>query len=427
MSPRLSLFRRCFHRAASLTESGEVGVSELVKRTRNPIRELVDRMGVKPNPKKEVIPLSIGDPTVFGNFTPPSHVFDELKRIYETGRYNGYAHSSGYQEVRSCIARRFSPPSPSPQLTANDVVLTSGCSQALDYCFSVLFEPGTDSVLLPRPGFPLYQTMCESKGIHFSHYNLLPEKEWEIDLEDLDRQLQSQPNVKAVLINNPSNPTGSVFSKEHLQDLLFLLEKRGKVLISDEIYADMGFPGVSFHSASSLSENVPILSVGGLAKQFMIPGWRVGWVIVHDRQNTMGGVRNGLGTVATINLGPCSLAQALVPSLLEKTPADYFEDVKIRLEEHARVVCGGIEKIEGLTAVRPRGAMYVMVRVDPSVLKFEDDEEFGRRLLEEESVFVLPGACFQYKGFFRIVTTPPIGMLEEAVNRIAAFCSRHRL
>eukprot|EP00388_Colpodella_angusta_P017579 GDKJ01043451.1.p1 GENE.GDKJ01043451.1~~GDKJ01043451.1.p1 ORF type:complete len:445 (-),score=97.41 GDKJ01043451.1:238-1572(-) len=405
---------------------GVVATTSFVKQTRNPIRELVDRMHVKPNPEKKLIPLSIGDPTIYGNFNVPEFTKQILDENYKTSKFNGYAHSSGYEHVRGAIAEKFSPPKSEHRVHASDIVITSGASQALDFAINALLEPGRDTLLVPRPGFPLYHTLCTARGIAYAHYDLNSTASWNVDLEGLKKLIAANPSAKAILLNNPANPTGACYTEKHLRDILKICEDNGLVVISDEIYQGMVFDETKTPATplSYLSDNVPIVECGGLAKRWMVPGWRVGWTIVHDRHGALQLVKDGLSKLATLTLGPSTLMQSLVPALLEKTDAEYFKDTNERLEQHSLAILEGLKGIDGLTPIMPQGTMYLMVQIDLQKLGLEDDMEFAKKLLEEESVFVLPGQCFDVKGFFRIVTTSPIHMLNTATDRIRAFCER---
>ena len=196
------------------------------------------------------------------------------------------------------------------------------------------------------------------------------------------------------MINNPSNPGGSVFSEENLRGILDIARKKDVPIISDEIYADMQFPSAPpFISVAEMSEDVSCITVGGAAKQYMIPGYRVGWAIVHERPGgyDMSDIKQGLADLATVTLGPTSFLQDLVPDILQDTPAQYYQDIKERLEKHAEIFNVFLKDDPYLNVVKPRGAMYVMIKVDLEAVGFEDDVQFSRALLSEESVFVLPG------------------------------------
>lgn len=166
--------------------------SDMSNKTFNPIRAIVDNMKVKPNPNKTVISLSIGDPTVFGNLPTDPEVTQAMKDALDSGKYNGYAPSIGYLSSREEVASYYH--CPEAPLEAKDVILTSGCSQAIELCLAVLANPG-QNILIPRPGFSLYRTLAESMGIEVKLYNLLPEKSWEIDLKQLESLIDEKNSL----------------------------------------------------------------------------------------------------------------------------------------------------------------------------------------------------------------------------------------
>jgi tyrosine aminotransferase len=261
-------------------------------------------------------------------------------------------------------------------------------------------------------------------GINVKEYNLMSDKQWECDLEHMAAQVDER--TRCIIVNNPSNPTGSNYSKQHLLDILAFAEKHKIPILADEIYAGMVFDGEESHTLASLTTEVPILACGGLAKQFLVPGWRVGWVTVHDRHNRFDKVRVALQKLSTLILGANTLVQGAIPGLFEHTEESYYTDLMTKLQTQARFLSGEMKKISCLRVIEPQGAMYLMVEVLFDQLKdISTDTEFTQKLLDEEFVFVLPGKCFNAPGFVRFVTCPPISMLETACTRISAFCKRH--
>lgn len=402
-------------------ESWDLKASVASMRTSNPIRKIVDKMIVPPNPDKPKVSLSIGDPTVFGNFKCPDHFHDALADASRSLRHNGYGPAAGDPSARAAIAETHT--SPSAPLTQNDVILTSGCSHAIEMSFAALANEGMN-VLLPKPGFSLYKTICDSKGIETRMYDLLPDKNWECDLEQMASLMDA--NTACVLVNNPSNPCGSVFTKEHLVEILGVCERHKVPIISDEIYENMAFEEGAFHPLANLSTEVPILTVGGLAKQYMAPGWRIGWILIHDRHSRFAEVRTGLEQLATIILGPNSLLQYCTATCLKDTPKEYYDNVLTMLKTNAEYCYARAQAIPGIHPIKPQGAMYVMNRIEVDKMgDIEDDVDFCKKMLAEESVGLLPGSCFGADNFFRVVICPPEDKLDIAWTRIAEFCARH--
>ncbi|KAF4749340.1 hypothetical protein FOZ63_010421 [Perkinsus olseni] len=381
--------------------------SLVAARTTNPIRRIVDQLKVKPNPNLETIPLSIGDPTVYGNFRAPQHVIDNVLRDnLRSFAYNGYPHSCGYAAARQAVAdENFVHPNHPPP-TTDDVVMTCGASQAIDMAIAALANPnGEDTILLPQPAFPLYNTLCSSRGINVDFYKLRSDRKFEVDITSLQHCLEANGSkARGVLLNNPSNPCGSNWTREHIQDIVALCEEYGDIpIIADEIYHDMvisgmlssplfsvpfqSFDGLPVTPFASVSDTVPILSIGGIAKRtahltllcrFMVPGWRVGWICLHDRGEVLGDIRQGLHDLSTLTLGPASLLQSAVPSLLKETPASYHNNNKKMLLENSRMIMDTLMDVPGLNIVEPQAAMYVMVGIDTGIIDVEDDINFSR-------------------------------------------------
>ncbi|TDH09050.1 hypothetical protein EPR50_G00082550 [Perca flavescens] len=400
----------------------EVKPSEMANKTLNPIRAIVDGMKLTPNPDKPMIALSIGDPTVFGNMPTDFAVLQAMKDAIDCQKYNGYAPSVGYLKSRQAVANFYT--CPEAPLEAEDVILTSGCSQAIDLAISVLCNPG-DNILVPCPGFSLYKTLAVSMGIEVKLYNLLPEKSWEVDLKHLESLIDER--TSCLIVTNPSNPCGSVFSEEHLQKILKVASRHCVPILADEIYSNMVFPGCSCPSMASLSSDVPILSCGGLAKRWLVPGWRMGWILIHDRNDIFGSkIRQGLVKLSQRILGACSIIQGALESILNNTPQSFYSDTINFLKTNSEICFNELCTVPGLNPIMPSGAMYLMVGIDMDRFPdFKSDVDFTERLVTEQSVFCLPASAFEYPNFFRIVVTVPEEMMVEACGRIKEFCQHH--
>ncbi|XP_078525813.1 tyrosine aminotransferase [Lissotriton helveticus] len=400
-----------------------VRASEVSKKTFNPIRALVDSMKLEPNPNKPMIFFSLtGDPTVFGNLPTDDEVTLAMKNAIDSGKYNGYAPAVGYQSSRDVIAKFYS--CPDAPLEAKDVILTSGCSQAIELCLSVLANPG-QNILIPRPGFSLYKTLALSMGIEVKLYNLLPEKSWEIDLKHLESLIDDK--TACIIVNNPSNPCGSVFSKAHLKKIIAVAARQCVPILADEIYGDMVFGERKYHAMAPLSTTVPIMSCGGLAKRWLVPGWRMGWILIHDRKEIFGKeIREGLVCLSQRILGPCTIVQGALEQIIHRTPQEFYENTISFLKSNADLCYTALSTVPGLRPVRPDGAMYLMVGIDMECFpEFQGDVHFTERMISEQSVFCLPATCFEYPNYFRIVVTVPEDLMLEACNRIREFCEQH--
>ena len=294
-------------------EKHQIKPSVLSLRIHNPIRAVVDAMNPSAaNPDLELIPLSLGDPTVFGNFKQADDMIRTMLSNARSGVWNGYTHSAGNPKARAAIAKRYADADPRhPRYAVGDVFVASGCSGALDLAISVLLDE-THNILVPQPGFPLYETIAKARGASAKHYKLDPTKGWRVDMKQLETLVDA--GTRAIVLNNPSNPCGSVYPEDHVREILAFARKHRLVVVADEIYANMTFGGGDddddekrrrngFCSAAAVAEDVPVLTVGGLAKEFLVPGWRLGWVVVCDRGGVCDDLRSGLQRLTQLTLG----------------------------------------------------------------------------------------------------------------------------
>jgi tyrosine aminotransferase len=247
----------------------------------------------------------LGDPTVFGNLPPCPAAIEAITETLKMGgaMATGYVNACGTPEARAAIAERHG-----ASATADNVIVASGCSGALELALTALLD--ADSILLvPSPGFPLYSVIAKSHGAKVEHYDLLPDSGWECDLVQMDQLITRLNNidghnrsmqentcgsrpptkvVRGIVVNNPGNPTGSVYSAHHLRNILKLAHKHRIPIVADEIYGDLVFdPNRCFFPMAEISAQmgryVPVITASGLGKQYLVPGWRVGWVIFHDK------------------------------------------------------------------------------------------------------------------------------------------------
>jgi tyrosine aminotransferase len=236
------------------------------------------------------------------------------------------------------------------------------------------------------------------------------------------------------LINNPSNPCGANFSTEHIIAIAAVARKHSLPIIADEIYSGIVFDG-TFTAANTVCGDVPVISLSGIAKEFVCPGWRVGWAVVHDRDGRLAEVKAGIKQLTQLIVGASSLVQACIPRVL--TPAEGSEDA-LSLAAYAKAYTGllhanatsAVEMSKACPAfevIPTQGAMYAMVRVNiADLVGVKDETDFAAQLLQEENLIVLPGSCFGIAGFVRILTCPPREVIAEAMARMQSFCDRKK-
>nr|CAH7764690.1 unnamed protein product [Callosobruchus chinensis] len=209
----------------------------------------------------------------------------------------------------------------------------------------------------------------------------------------LEHAITIDHNTAALVINNPSNPCGSVWSESHLRAVMSVARHRRIPVIADEIYERLVFPGETFVSVAALEAGVPTLICGGLAKRFLVPGWRLGWIVVHDEVSALHDIRSALVRLTQRTIGSCTLVQAALPAILHQTPSAFHENLAETLQRHAQIAFDCLKEAKGLTPYMPQGAMYMV--------------------------------CFFLPNFMRIVITVPEELLQEACERITQFCNRY--
>lgn len=401
------------------TSAWEIPMSQFAAVTVNPHRIMAENSKVSPNPNKKVITLQMGDPTLFGNFRRPQEAVDAIRKAVDGDKFS-YYNTTGMKESRQAVADYVN--KSGVNVSYDDIILTSGGSSSLEMCFVTLGNPG-DNILVPRPCFN-YETIMCGPGVEPRSYNLDPLNDWKIDLKHLESKIDQK--TRAILVNNVGNPCGNVFTKKHILEILKVAEHHQLPIISDDIYEYFVFPGVDYVSVASLTENVPVLSCSGLTKRFIMPGVRMGWIIVHDKNDSLKEIKQGLIRVSGRNFGPNCTIQLALPEILRNTPQGFFDDTVSRIQHHALLAYENLKNAPGLTPIMPKGAFYMMIGINLEHFpQFSSCLEFTEGLTVEQSVLTFPGPCFNLPGYFRFVLTVPADIIIEACKRIQEFCFEH--
>jgi tyrosine aminotransferase len=406
--------------------------SDKSKRTHNPIRHIVDNLKPPVDHPKAMMNLALGDPTAHGNLLCPTVLEDAVIEAIRGKKMNGYLPSVGLPAARKAIAEYST--LPGFPVHEDDVAIASGCSGALELVLTGMLNEG-DNLLVPQPGFPLYQVIAESLGGGVKQYALDATKNWECDVSHMESIIDSK--TRAILICNPSNPCGSNYSAAHLEAVVAVARRHNLPIIADEIYGRCVFHGV--HTPIHVvAGDVPVIQVGGIAKEFVVPGWRLGWLIFRDGSpdKRLTDIKNGIKSLTQLILGACSLIQGALPRLL--TPAEgSADDVSLKefhsyymqvLRENASIAKNAGAECPQISVIVPEGAMYAMVGLDIAQLEgITDDADFAKQILTEENVFFLPGKVFGMDNFVRLVMCMPAAKMVEAFARIKLFCARRAI
>lgn len=369
----------------------------------------------------EIIKLNIGDPIAYNGLPTPKHMVDAFSNSLLAGR-NGYSPSYGIQELRKALAQDET--SKGWNATENDIYVCHGVTEALQIIFSSTLEEG-DKVLAPGPHYPPYMAYPQMYGAQTIEYKLKADEGWKIDLEDIEEKMDE--SVKLLVLINPNNPTGNVANSQDITGLLSIAEKYPNcIIVADEIYDGLDFTG-QHASVASLSSNVPVFVLNGVSKVYYAPGWRIGYLAIHDPKGVLLEIRDGI-------------ERTLRSRLCASTPAQYgylaglngnkkwMLDYRTKVDEQRKYCIERISKIKGLEVEEPGGAFYMFVKLTDEKWQ-NDDKKFVLDLLHEEHVLVVHGSGFSSqlgKGHFRLVYLPQISVLEKAFDRIENFLNRHR-
>ena len=296
-------------------------------KTVNLVREFVSNIRLPTDFPVPTYSLGLGDPSKYPDFAVNPEIVDSVVQCLKEGKGNGYTDSLGTPEARETLAREYS--YENIQLTPDDVIIDIGGTGAIHTVLQVFLNPG-DNILIPTPGFPLYKTMAMNMDADAVLYKLKPNQGWEIDLDDLETKIT--PNSKLLVIVNPSNPCGSVYSKEHLLEILNWAERHQICILADEVYHNMTFEKPHY-PLGSLTDQVPVFTVGALSKIFLVPGWRCGWTLIYDKYNKCSLFREAAQKIKNMLLHPAPFIMQAIPSIYKNLPKDYFPGVMRKVKE----------------------------------------------------------------------------------------------
>jgi len=369
----------------------------------------------------QILKLNIGDPIAYPGLPTPQHMVDAYVNALRTGK-NGYSPSYGLPELRSAIAE--DEQRKGWDAKDSDIYVCHGVTEALQILFASVLSDG-DKVLAPGPHYPPYMAYPQMYGAQTIEYKLRPDDGWKLDLEDIESKMDS--SVRLLVLINPNNPCGSVAGADEIEQLLSIARKWPNcMIVADEIYDGLDFTGTQ-RSVASLSTDVPVFTLNGVSKVYYAPGWRIGYMAIHDPTQRMLNVRDGIERMLRARLCASTPAQFgyLAGLVSDRSWMLGYSEKVVRQRD---VCINRISQIEGLEVQSSGGAFYMFVRLtDPKWAG--NDKQFVLDLLHEEHVLVVHGSGFSPqlgKGHFRIVYLPDVEILNDAFDRIEAFLLRHR-
>ena len=358
--------------------------------------------------------LNIGDPIPFG-FKTPQHLLDAVQRAMHDG-LNGYTSSPGIEPAREAVAEDFA--GRGLKIPADRVLLTMGTSEGIELALTALVDPG-EEVLVPVPTYPLYTAVLAKLGANAAYYQTDPNNNWMPDLDHIESLIG--PRTRALVVINPNNPTGAVYSDSTRRKLLELANRHSLLLLADEVYADLAYDG-PISPIGSLDPEAPVISFSSLSKAYLAPGWRAGWMAVgtSDRLNDL------LAAIKKLADGRlCSTApmQAAITAALTQKSSDQ-DTFRAALRERAELTIARLNAIDGMSCVAPTAAFYAVPQVTLPPNKTDEDYVLG--LLRSTGVLCVHGSGFGLPpgdGFMRVVFLANPQELNEIYDLIDSFTS----
>ena len=369
----------------------------------------------------EIIKLNIGDPIAYPGLPTPPHMVEAYREGLSSGN-NGYSPSYGLPSLRSAIAKDET--SKGWNCSTEDVYVCHGVTEALQIIFAATLDEGC-KVLAPGPHYPPYMAYPQMYGATTIEYSLKSDDGWAIDLADIESKMDS--DVRLLVLINPNNPTGNVAGADEIKQLLAIAKKWPNcMIVADEIYDGLDFSGQHV-SVASLSQDVPVFSLNGVSKVYYAPGWRIGYMAIHDPSNVLVDVRDGIERLLRSRLCASTPAQLGYLAGLEGDRS-WMNEHSRKVQLRRQLCLDRIARIEGLEVEEPGGAFYMFVRLTDEIWA-NDDKQFVLNLLHEEHVLVVHGSGFSPEkgaGHIRIVYLADEGTLNTAFDRIDSFLIRHR-
>ena len=369
----------------------------------------------------EIIKLNIGDPIAYPGLPTPKHMVDAYVNALQTGN-NGYSPSYGLPDLRAAIAqdeRRKGWPA-----KQDDIYVCHGVTEALQVIFAATLEEG-DIVLAPGPHYPPYLAYPQMFGATTLEYKLKPDDDWKLDFDDIESKMSD--DVKLLVLINPNNPCGAVAGKDEIFRILSIARKWPNcIVIADEIYDGLDFTG-EHRSVASLSPDVPVFVLNGVSKVYYAPGWRIGYLGIHDPKGRLVSIRDGIERLLRSRLCASTPAQMGYLAGLDGDRS-WMKSYSDKIKRQRDLCVKRINSIEGLEVQSSGGAFYMFIKLTDEQWQ-QNDKDFVLKLLHEEHVLVVHGSGFSPDlggGHFRLVYLPDVDILNEAFNRIERFLLRHR-
>ena len=365
----------------------------------------------------QVLKLNIGNPAPFGFRAPDEVIYDMRRQLTQC---EGYSDSKGLFSARKAIMQ-YAQLKNIPNVTMDGIYTGNGVSELINLSLSALLNSG-DEVLIPSPDYPLWTACVTLAGGTAVHYLCDEQSDWYPDIADIRKKVNSR--TKAIVLINPNNPTGALYPKEVLQQIVQVARENQLIIFSDEIYDRLVMDGEEHVSIASLAPDLFCVTFSGLSKSHMIAGYRVGWMILSGNKRIARDYIQGLNMLANMRLCSNVPAQSIV-----QTALGGYQSVKNyivpggRIYEQREYVYKALNDIPGISAVKPKAAFYIFPKIDVKKFGIVDDAQFALDLLRDKKILLINGRGFNWSepDHFRVVYLPRVEVLEDAMGKLADF------
>ena len=386
---------------------------------RGPVLELAQQMEEE---GQKIIKLNIGNVGVFG-FDPPEEI--QLDMIRNLPSSAAYSDSKGIFSARKAIMH-YCQEKGIQGVTLDDIYTGNGVSELIVLAMNALLNAG-DEVLVPAPDYPLWTAAVSLSSGTPKHYLCDETRDWSPNIADIKAKIT--PKTKAIVVINPNNPTGALYSDDVLKEIIALAREHGLIIFADEIYDKTLFDGEKHTSIGALSTDVVTVTFNGLSKNYRACGYRAGWMVVSGNKSGAKDYIEGLNMLSSMRLCANVPGQNAIQTALGGYQSiDDLVGEGGRLRRQRDLAWELVTKIPGVTCVKPKAALYLFPKLDPEMYPIENDQEFIANLLREEKVLLVQGSGFNWPkpDHFRIVFLPHEDVLREAIARLAKFLERYR-
>ncbi|WP_298977712.1 aminotransferase class I/II-fold pyridoxal phosphate-dependent enzyme [uncultured Psychrobacter sp.] len=387
---------------------------------RGPLLKTANKMEAE---GQRILKLNVGNPAPFGLEAPHEILRDVAMNLPEA---TGYSDSQGIFSARKAVLQYYQSKGLLSAVDVRDVYLGNGVSELIVMTMQALMNDG-DEVLIPMPDYPLWTAATNLSGGTAVHYRCNEDDNWQPDIEDIKSKITSK--TKGIVVINPNNPTGALYSDENLKQIIEVAKEHNLIIMADEIYDRVLYDDVEHKPMSTLTDEVLVLSYNGLSKSHRIAGFRAGWMMVSGKKQHAADFIEGLDMLASMRL--CSNVQgqyAIQTAMGGYQSMKELTSEKGRLFKQREMAISRLNAIPGISCTMPQGAFYCFPKMDPEIYPIKDDMEFMMDLLIDEKVLMVQGTGFNWDtpDHFRLVFLPNLHDLENAMDRLDRFFAKKR-